>query len=163
MLTTYLQLLAWLTSLPSILDGNGYPIKRPVAAASIIATVASETEDPTFFAAALDVFAARESGYHPQAAGDCPGLRAGDPTCTRELGARSCGAWQTPCASTSRDPATQARQWIAILRRSMIACPKHPFAVLGTGRCIAWGMAREAEVRAAQLVPMPDDQIMASR
>ncbi|CAN5580407.1 hypothetical protein BH09MYX1_BH09MYX1_63530 [soil metagenome] len=45
-----------------------------------------------FFAAALDVFAAHESGYHPQAAGDCPGIKSGDPTCTRELGARFFGA-----------------------------------------------------------------------
>ena len=162
MAPTYLQLFAWLTSLPQILDGHGYPIARPPAAAKVIATVALETQDPALYAAALDVFAAHESGYRPTAAGDCPGLRSGDPLCTRELGAHSCGAWQTPCATTPRDAAAQARQWVAIFRRSTVACPQYPFAVLGTGRCIAWGGPRAKEVQAATLVAFPAETALAA-
>jgi hypothetical protein len=156
------QLLQWLLALPPILDGAHAPIARPARAAETIATVAAETEDPRFFAAALDVFAAHESGYRPRAAGDCPGLRAGDPTCARELGARSCGAWQTPCDVTSKDPTEQARQWVAILRRSRAACPAHPFAVLATGRCIAWGASREAEIARALEIPLPAEDAPAT-
>jgi hypothetical protein len=163
MAPTSLQLFVWLMSLPPILDGHGYPIARPPAAARVIAAVAVETSDPAFFAAALDVFAAHESGYRPSAAGDCPGMRSGDPQCTRELGARSCGAWQTPCATTPRDATAQARQWVAILRRSTLACPAHPFAVLGTGRCLVWGAPREREVQAALFVAFPSDDAVAAR
>ncbi|CAN5580447.1 hypothetical protein BH09MYX1_BH09MYX1_63540 [soil metagenome] len=38
----------------------------------------------------------------------------------------------------------------------MKACPAHPFAILGTGQCIAWGRPRELEVNAAMLVPLPE-------
>lgn len=143
------QLLAFLLALPPILDGTGHPIPRPREAASVIAVVAAEQADPVFWAASLDTYAALESGYHPKAAGDCPGMRAGSPLCTKALGARSYGAWQTPAATTSDDPATQARQWVAIAKRSFAACPAHPFAMLGTGRCIAWGSRRDALIRAA--------------
>lgn len=162
MAPTSLQLFVWLMSLPRVLDGHGHPIARPPAAARVIAAVAAETSDPALYAAALDVFAAHESGYRPSAAGDCAGMRPGDPLCTRELGARSCGAWQTPCATTPRDAAAQARQWVAILRRSFVACPEHPFAVLGTGRCIPWGASRVREVRAAALVAFPADDAVAA-
>ncbi len=151
------DILRWLLVLPPLLDGGGNPIPRPLTAASVIAVVAASESDPLFVAAALDAFAALESGYRPKAAGDCPGMRAGSLLCTRALGARSCGAWQTPCATTSEDPATQARQWVAILKRSMAACPAHPFAVLGTGRCVAWGERREALVRSAMAVPVPPE------
>lgn len=163
MTPTALQLFAWLTSLPQILDGHGHPIARPPAAVRVIAAVAVETPDPAFYAAALDVFAAHESGYRPSAAGDCPGLRSGDPLCTRELGAHSCGAWQTPCATTPRDAAGQARSWVAIFRRSVSACPAHPFAILGTGRCIAWGGDRSREVEAAMQAPFPSPEAVATR
>lgn len=149
------QILAWLMTLPAILDGAGRPIARPREAASVIAAVAASETDALFVAAALDTFAALESGYHPRAAGDCPGLPAGSPLCTRERGAKSCGAWQTPCAATSSDPAAQARQWVAILRKSMVGCPAHPLSLLGTGRCVAWGERRERIIRAALLVPVP--------
>jgi hypothetical protein len=151
------QLLAWLLSLPALLDGAGHPIARPREAASVIATVAASEPEALFIAAALDTFAALESGYHPRAAGDCPGMRAGSPLCTRALGAKSCGAWQTPCSSTSEDPATQARQWVAILKRSMAGCPVHPLALLGTGRCMPWGARREGIIRAALAVPVPPE------
>lgn len=148
-------LLAWLLALPPVLDGAGHAIPRPAAAARVIADVAAVEPDALFVAAALDTFAAMESGYHPKVAGDCPGMRAGDPHCTRELGAKSVGAWQTPAAITPNDPAAQARLWVAILRQSQKACPAYPLAMLGTGRCIAWGDRRQRVIDAALLVPLP--------
>lgn len=152
-------LLAWLLALPPVLDGAGHPIPRPRQAAEVIATVASSEADALFVAAALDTFAALESGYHPKAAGDCPGMRAGDPHCSRALGARSCGAWQTPCGRTPEDPSAQARLWVAILRQSQRACPRWPLAMLGTGRCVGWGDKRQRIIDAALMVPVKEDGV----
>lgn len=149
-------LLAWLLALPPVLDGAGHPIPRPRAAAQVIADVAAAEPDALFVAAALDTFAALESGYRTNVAGDCPGMRAGDPRCTRALGAKSYGAWQTPTAITPRDGLGQARLWVSILRTSQRACPAHPLALLGTGKCIAWGDRRQRIIDAALVVPVPE-------
>ena len=152
-------LLLWLLALPPVLDGNGHPIPRPRAAADVIAVVAIGTDQPLTYAALLDTFAAKESGYRPSAAGDCPGMRAGSLLCTRELGAKSCGAWQTPCGITPKLPMGQAQLALTTLQRSMATCPEHPLSLYGTGRCKAWpgGDARMAIVRAALLIPVPDE------
>lgn len=142
-------LLPWIVSLPLILDKGGHPIPRPVEAARVIAQVAAREPDPAYVAAALDVFAALESGYRPKAAGDCPGLKAGDPSCTREMGALSCGAWQTPCKITPADGLGQAKLWVSILRRSQAMCPAYPLALLGTGKCLPWGDRRQRGIDAA--------------
>jgi hypothetical protein len=151
------QILAWLLALAPIRDGNGHDIPRPRAAAATIADVAVETDEPQMFAALLDVLAAKESGYRTNAAGDCPGMRPGDPKCTRALGAKSCGAFQSPCAITPVDGAGQARLAVSLLRRSFAACPEYPLSVYGTGRCQHWGDERLALVRAALLVPVPPE------
>lgn len=155
---TITQILAWLLVVPLILDGHRWPIPRPISAAAIIAKVAAETEDPKFFAALLDVQAAKESGYRADAAGDCPGMRAGDPKCTRALGAKSCGAYQTPCAETPENAEAQTRLALAYIRRSYAACPAHPLSVYGTGRCdTRWGDDRVALARAAANTPTPKE------
>lgn len=151
------QLAAWLLSLPAVADGHGHAIPRPKVAADVFAVVALETDNPTMWAAALDTFAAMESGYRPHVAGDCPGMRAGSLLCTKALGAKSYGLFQAPAATTSEDPATQARAWIAIARKSFAMCPAHPFAPLATGRCTNWGASREAIIRAAVAVPINAD------
>lgn len=149
---------AWLLALAPILDGHGNAIPMPVPAARDIAIVAMETDNPPFYAATLRTFAALESGYRPSAAGDCPGMRAGSPLCTRDLGARSCGVVQTPCASTPKDALGQLRYGVVLLKRSMVACPMHPLSVYGTGRCSAWGASREALIRAALAVAVPEGE-----
>lgn len=154
---TAAALFLWLLALPPVLDGHGHAIPRPRPAVMVISTVAATTDDPQLFGALLDVIAAKESGYRTKAAGDCPGMRAGSLLCTRERGAKSCGAYQTPCAVTPLDGLGQTRLALATLKRSFVACPVFPLAVYGTGRCQRWGLDRMALVRAALLVPVPAD------
>jgi methylaspartate ammonia-lyase len=108
---------------------------RPVASARVIATAAMETQTPVLFAAWLDELAAHESGYRISAAGDCPGLKPGDMQCTRELHARSCGAWQTPCARTPKTGLDQARLAIRILQQAVEQCADHPLWAYASGSC----------------------------
>ena len=130
-----LTLTAWLVSLPLVVDDNHHPIPRPPASARVIATVSMGTPAPELFAAWLDELAAHDSAYRTTAAGDCPGLRAGDPTCTRELHAQSCGAWQTPCARTSKSPLEQAKLAIRILQQALEQCEAHPLWAYASGSC----------------------------
>lgn len=147
-------LLVWLLALPPVLDGHGNPIRRSPEMASIFALVASETDNPTFWAAAFDTFAALESNYRPHVAGDCKGLPPGSPLCTKAK-ANSYGLFQTPVAETSEDPVAQTRWWLALAKRTMPLCPAHPFSPLMTGgKCIAVGGHREAVIRAAVAVPV---------
>jgi len=129
------QLLAWILALPAIPDGNGIPIARKAAAAQDIATVCAETSVPVFCAATLDVLAAKESGYRTRASGDCPGMHAGSPQCTRELGARSCGAFQTPCARTPSDGLGQVKLAWSILLIAVDHCAEHPLWMYARGEC----------------------------
>lgn len=130
-------------------------VPRPPAAALIIAEAALETRDPRRWAATLDTFAALESAYREDAAGDCPGMRAGDPKCTRELGARSCGAFQTPCATTPRNLLSQARYALAIFQTSATMCPRWPLAPYAKGVCVEWanGEWRMGFIRRALAMP----------
>ena len=155
---TPVQLAAWLLALSPVLDGNGHPIPMPAAAARGIAIVAMETDSPQFYAATLRLFSALESGYRPSAAGDCPGMRAGSPLCTRELGARSCGAMQTPCATTPKDAIGQLRYAVVLLKRSMVGCVSHPLSLYMSGRCANVGASRELLIRAAVAVPVNEGE-----
>ncbi len=144
----------WLLATPSLLDGHGAPIPRPPAIVEVIAEAAVVTDNPRMWAATLDVMSGHESAYRPDAAGDCPGMRPGDPHCTRELGAASCGLGQTPCRETPRDAAGQVALMLRYLRKSFMACPSHPLSPYATGgRCIAWGATREREIKALLAIP----------
>lgn len=126
----------WLLSFPLV---NGNP--RPPEFAQALADVALETEDPRHWAAVLDVFASLESGYRPDAAGDCPGMRPGDPACTRARGAASCGMLQTPCATTPTEMSGQLRYALAIFRVAAKMCPKMPLSPYAKGSCVPWSGA----------------------
>jgi len=173
------DLIAWVMTWPLLLDGRpGFavrnPIPRPKYAPLAFVTAATEHIDartkkglpsasPELYVAFLDVFSARESAYNVQAAGDCPGMKPGDPACTVELGAVSCGAWQTPCSRTPMSLASgkqalavaQAKLALDILDVSMAACPSHPIAMYMTGRCVSVGASREAEIAAQMATPLP--------
>lgn len=145
------DLAAWLITLPALLDGAGHKIPRDNAhvVAITIASADVGTLDSTsqFFAGTLDMLAAFESGYRAQVAGDCPGLPAGDAKCTRDLGARSCGAFQLSCKRVT--PTTtlleQARMAVATLKRAIDVCPEHPLWVYATGRCVVTATAQRYE------------------
>lgn len=117
-------------------DKQGRPIKRDPIVIRFIAKVCAETSVPLLCALNLDVLAARESGYGRQDAGDCPGLPAGSPKCTRELGAQHCGIFQTACAKTPKDQGlAQTRIAWADFKRSIDACPDHPLMQYASGAC----------------------------
>lgn len=119
-----------LFALAPLLDGHHQPIPRPERAAQIIADEASRTDAPEWFAAALDVLAARESAYRPSALGDS---------------GRSKGAYQTPVARTPDDFRGQTKLAIAILRMAIDHCPEHPIWMYASGRCIATPVALRYE------------------
>lgn len=151
-------LLAWLLSLPPVTDAHGYPFRRPEGAARTIVKVALEHPevDPRVLAATLDVLAARESRYRPHAAGDCPTLPAGSERCTRELGARSFGAYQTPIAETPPDALGQTRLAASILLgRALNACPEHIVWAFASGHCAPSRIAREYEALIAKALAVP--------
>lgn len=173
------DLIAWVMTWPLLLDGRPsdavrHPIPRPRFAALAFVTaaeahIADRTKkglpaaSPDLYVAFLDVFAARESGYNVEAAGDCPGMRPGDPACTVARGAVSCGAWQTPCGRTPMSLASgkhalaveQAKVALGILDVSMASCPSHPIAMYMTGKCVAVGASREREIAAQLAAPVP--------
>jgi hypothetical protein len=115
----------WLsTASAELKDGHGYA-GRPAPA--VVQAIADESiadplmGDPISTAAVLLVFAFRESSYRADVRGDS---------------GKSCGLFQSPCASTPlRDPKAQATIALAIMRRSMVACPDFPFAVYASGSC----------------------------
>lgn len=169
---------AWVALWPLLLDGTPssttrHAIPRPAFAPLAFVTATNEhiaertkrgqpTASPELYVAFLDVFAARESGYRLDAAGDCPGMPPGDRRCTVALGALSFGAWQTPVARTPKTAASpmllavaQARLALSILETSMAGCPDHPIAMYMTGRCAPVGAMREAEIAAAMATPKP--------
>lgn len=119
--------------------------------------------NPELYAAFLDVFAARESGYQFDKAGDCPGMKGGDLRCTIALGARSYGGWQTPVGetpkfstvSTAMLGVAQAKVALKHFQTSMEACPDHPLSMYMSGKCLPLGGPREIEMRAAMDTPFP--------
>lgn len=125
---------AWLVSLPYLT--NGGPIVRPLEAAAAIAEAVAGEPDPARWAAALDVFAAHETGYGATIAGGCPGVPNGTP-CTRAQGATCCGAWATECRRTpaSWGFAEQARLALTMFHEHAAWCPRWPFAGYVGGRC----------------------------
>lgn len=172
------DMIAWVMTWPLLLDGRpGFavrnPIPRPAFAPQVmveasIAFIDERTKlgkpsmAPELYVAFLDVFAARESGYRIDAAGDCPGMRPGDPKCTVELGALSFGAWQSPVARTPKTAASkfalamaQAKVALTIFQASAEMCPSHPVSAYMTGHCSAVGSMREAEIAAQMASPLP--------
>jgi hypothetical protein len=98
-------------------------------------------------AALMAAVSFRESGLHPRQVGDCPGMAAGDLTCTVAKGAWSFGAFQIALpyghkgavtgltgVKLLEDPAAQAREAVHILWYSVHACPDFPVAVYAHGR-----------------------------
>jgi len=173
------EMIAWVMTWSLLLDGTPrdpvrHPIKRPEFAGLAFVTAANEhiadrtkrglpSAAPELYVAFLDVFAARESGYRVDLAGDCPGMPAGDPHCTVALGAKSYGAWQTPVAMTPKSTSAgkqalavaQAKVALDILDVSMAACPSHPIAMYMSGRCVALGAMREGEIATQMATPLP--------
>lgn len=173
------DLIAWAMTWPLLLDGRPsdpvrHPIPRPRFAPFVFVTAAEEhiadrtkkgqpAYSPELYVAFLDVFAAHESAYNVEAAGDCPGMRPGDPACTVARGALSCGAWQTPCSRTPMSLSAgkqalalaQAKLALDILDVSMTSCPAHPIALYMTGRCVAVGSVRTAEIAVQMATPLP--------
>ena len=128
---TRANLLAWILSASSAFaDGHGHAFPRAplaLAAGIVDAALADASSAAPLFpdarttAALLLKIASRESGYRTEVVGD---------------GGKSCGAFQTPCASTPlRDPVRQPVLAIAILRRSFALCPEAPLAPYASGRC----------------------------
>lgn len=130
-------LAAWIMALPMIPDWHGFPIRRPPGAARDIAIACIDSYNPARCARTLDMLCAKESTYRPELAGDCPGMPAGSPKCTRELGARSCGAFQTPCARTPAKATAlyQAKLARRILDDAETICPAHPLWAYASGEC----------------------------
>lgn len=122
---TSAELALWLTlAAREVKDAHGFA-GRPAPA--IVDAIATESiadpvaGDAQHTAALLLVVAFRESSYRADVRGD---------------GGRSCGLYQSACATTPlRDPRAQTRIAIATIRRSMLACPDYPLAVYASGTC----------------------------
>ncbi len=123
-------MIQWILTIALLMhDAHGYTRPMPQRVAEAIASVAPDRET----AALLVVFAFRESTYRDDVRGDS---------------GKSCGLFQTPCVVTPlRDARKQVEVAMGIFKRSAIACPEHPLAIYGTGRCIRWGESRAADVR----------------
>jgi hypothetical protein len=152
---------AWLLAQALILDGHGYPIPRPSKAVDVIVTAAMSTGAPYLFAAYLDVLAAHESGYKPSLAGDCPKMKPGSLLCTREKGAKACGAFQGLCSAlpANATPSDQANLAVRDLMRAIDGCPNHPLWQYAAGHCARSHVADlyEADVSRELAVPVPDE------
>lgn len=145
------ELAAWLTTASAeVKDTHGFA-GRPHP--SVVAAIASESlADPVLgdaqhTAALLLVIAFRESSYRADVVGD---------------GGRSCGLFQSACASTKlRDPVGQTKIAIGNIRRSITACPDAILAPYASGTCgnVAGrriSASRVAEMqRLVALVPVP--------
>jgi hypothetical protein len=161
-MVTAFAILRWLWSLGYLGASNSPPMPRDLnitIAASVAA--AEESDHPKRWAAELDVFARFETGYR-DVAGDCPGLPPGSPLCTRELGARSCGPWQTPCRETPQSMSLEDKARLALrhMKTSALACPKAPLSIYATGVCAEHSPAmafRMSKIRSLLLVPMSTD------
>lgn len=141
------ELLVIVLALSPVPDHLGRPISRNASAARDIAIACAETSVPILCAIDLDLLCARESNYRKDIAGDCPGLPAGSLLCTREKGARSCGAFQTPCATTPAkltglEQTRIAWKWLA---KSIEVCPDHPLWAYARGECKPSWIANEYE------------------
>ena len=117
---TYTYILSVLLALPAWKDGHGYPIRRPEAAARVIAEVTADSDEALRDAVTLDYLAAHESGYRTSAIGD---------------GGKSCGPFQTPCDITPHTPLEQTRLALRILKQAETVCPAHPLWAYASGRC----------------------------
>jgi hypothetical protein len=150
----------WILALPAIPDSRGFPIRRPTRAARDIAAACIDAADPARCARTLDMLCAKESTYRPELAGDCPGMRAGDPKCTREKGARSCGAFQTPCNRTppKLTPLEQAKLAKRILDDAETICPSHPLWAYASGECKPTDTAIKYEKLIAAPIAPPDEE-----
>lgn len=142
-------------------DPAGHPFNE--APAAFCQALAAEAAERPLFpwpdgdreTVALDLaIAARESGYDASRAGDCRSLPAGSPLCSKARGARSCGAFQSPCNITPLgDPARQVRIANRILRQSFVRCPEFPLVPYMSGDRFACGtpyLKRLAAARVAE-------------
>lgn len=155
-------LLRWLWALPWLGSSNGGMIPRDVNVAIGIAHVTeAEGEHARRWTVALDTWAAFETAYR-DVPGDCPGLPVGSRECTRAKGARSCGYWQTPCATTPEGMSIedQAKQALKFMKDSYRACPSYPMSVYATGKCLEHARFvefRMTKIRSMLAVPFPVD------
>jgi hypothetical protein len=129
----------WLsTAAAELKDGHGFAGRPAPAVVQAIADAAVADPlmgDEQHTAAILLVFAFRESSYRADVRGDS---------------GKSCGLFQSPCASTPlRDPKAQATIALRIMRRSMTACPDFPFAVYASGSCASAAGRRISSERIA--------------
>ena len=157
------QLTLWLAQAPAVLDWHGHPIARPESFPPVVAQVVLEHPemDDRLLASTLDQLAAHEGSYNARAQGDCPGLRAGDTHCTVSLGAKSCGAYQTPCTQTKLgDLLSQTRLAARHVVTSFLGCPEKPLNLYASGQCPrAVGIAETylALIRKAAARPVVED------
>lgn len=119
------ELALWLTTASAEVKDTRGNAGRPHP--TVVQAIASESiADPVLgdaqhTAALLLVIAFRESSYRADVIGD---------------GGRSCGLFQSACASTKlRDPVGQTRIAIGNIRRSITACPDAILAVYASGSC----------------------------
>jgi hypothetical protein len=154
---TAAELVLWIGTLPLLRDGTKLhsPIPRDPVVTQGIAIACVEDDDPYDCASTEDYLAAHESGYHAQIAGDCPGLPAGDLSCTRAKGARSCGAFQLSCdvVKPTTSIETQARMAWRTWKQWRETCPKHPMWGYALGACAISATADryERELRAHKI------------
>lgn len=117
------------------------PSPRAMAADLVAAVADGATSTPLpgktaeWTAAALIVWGFRESAYNTSAQGDCPGMRAGSRECRKAAGARSCGAFQTPCERTVLgDAKQQVALALSIMATSFAMCGD--FSAYIAGDCV---------------------------
>lgn len=129
------------------------PIPRTESVIDVIATAASETEDPARYAMLLDVLGAHESGYNASLVGDhgnscgafqtpcgrTPGFRkctdeenASNPKCARAAGR----GWGWMHVSGPGVALAQARVAVSILRVAIDQCAAHPIYMYAAGACV---------------------------
>ncbi len=108
-------------------------LAREVADAATASPLPGKTAEWT--ASALIVWGFRESAYNTSAQGDCPGMRAGSRECRKTAGARSCGAFQTPCGLTVLgDARQQVKLALSIMATSFATCGD--FSAYIAGDCV---------------------------
>jgi hypothetical protein len=119
------ELALWLTTASAeVKDARGFAgrphptVVQAIADASIADPALGDAQHT---ASLLLVIAFRESSYRADVIGD---------------GGRSCGLYQSACASTKlRDPVGQTRIALTNIRRSISACPDAILAVYASGTC----------------------------
>ena len=121
--------------------------------ATAIATVVSEDPEPPVFgsreedAAVMAYYALRESWLRKGVVGD---------------NGRSFGVWQQPEKTGRADVLTQARAWVAVLRKGAQLCPASPAAPLSGGCVVARNVADRRVKRARALLETAKQSLLAA-